>query len=87
MIAITTSSSTRVNARGERDVFLTQQRMADRPPSDGTTSMKSSLDAASVNHFPPSAEALAVVVTASQLELRRTQRPSLGKEYLIRVGI
>jgi hypothetical protein len=49
--------------------------------------MKSSLDAASVNHFPPSAEALAVVVTASQLELRRTQRPSLGKKYVIRVGI
>jgi hypothetical protein len=49
--------------------------------------MKSSLDAASVNHFPPAAEALAVVVTASQLELRRTHRPSLGKEYLIRVGI
>jgi hypothetical protein len=40
-----------------------------------------------MNQFPPAAEALAVVVTASQLELRRTQRPSLGKKYLIRVGI
>jgi hypothetical protein len=49
--------------------------------------MKSSLDAASVNQFSPAAEALAVVVTASQLELRRTQRPSLAKKYVIRVGI
>jgi len=49
--------------------------------------MKSSLDAASVNHFSPAAEALAVVMTASQRELRRTQRPSPGNKYLIRVVI
>jgi hypothetical protein len=49
--------------------------------------MRSSLDAASVNHFPPTAKALAVVVTASHLELRRARRPSLGKKYLIRVAI
>jgi hypothetical protein len=49
--------------------------------------MKSSLDPASVDPYPPPAEAIAVIVTADQREFRRPRSFSPGQNYLIRVGI